>query len=108
MKSQSLVKISRNVLLVALLWAADGLSRPEPASAMWCNTTMYFENWTGRCTPDASEACGYYNQECMWYCYSHYGGQLCSSDWMWCQQEWNEGAYTWCLTNGWCQCRVYS
>jgi hypothetical protein len=101
-------KTSRNLALAALLWAAGIAAAPATVSARYCDYEVYYANWAGRCAPGGQDACGYFEAECQYTCFSNWAGQLCYVNFSWCDQynaqsEWDP---LYCLSSGWCACRI--
>jgi hypothetical protein len=104
---RTLISTLRNMAFVVLLWTASTVAVPTDVSAGSC-TTAYFANWSGSCA-GPFDACGYFRQECEYYCFVHYAGSLCSADLLWCTQynAGTEESPNYCLSNGWCKCDVF-
>ena len=99
----------RNLGLAGLLWSAVSVTAPAQVSAAWCEQP-YVEldrrNMSGQCAPGGVDACGYFESECDYYCFTHYSGNLCWNDFFLCQQhnagtEWDP---YYCLDSGICDC----
>jgi hypothetical protein len=104
------MKSVRNIVFVLLVLVVANTPKPSAnvSTTSWCTSTWYFQNWAGACAGGA-DACSYYRQQCMMFCYSLMGGSYCNGDLMWCQQsnhgtEWDPN---YCLDNGWCQCDAW-
>lgn len=103
------IKSMRNVTFVLLLLLAGTTGPSASASQIdWCSISWY-ESWSGRCSPGGMDACGYFREECAYYCYMRNGVSTCGGDLLSCEQS-NHGSEwdpNYCLDQGYCECHVW-